>query len=805
MHFCTFPLVFFFLVYPIGSLVQGNLNTFIDLQCQKIFEIFHGCTIHFSHLGIQTNLSLAPVVVDNIPPDFISYCPSQSKSHYKCTNVHTTFLQEQTFSETELFIPEDRNPERELRLKPNSEDLLKWELSGYENWDPIKSILAFQKGSRVCLIQLKLPSFLEGHGNILNTRMSWWRTHLGYNHLYPNVQPILITNQLESNSFPVIAPAHAPWKLIIVKLTCQNQIQEVYFGCGTCGYQFGLQTEGLPPAWFIKPRTLYPCNRISCALETLALIPLPLKTTDLALDINSWWKGFSLDKNLINGPPEAMSNSKPSRGLIWSKHQGISTTLSRLIRQEFNCSKGSKYCRVNFLRTSMYFSTVIPQGVEIATLRYCVIGETQDRKVAGHQNSISALLKPFKLETWLIFLSAFSLYLIIYFLKETFSLRWLLWLYATTFEQGDNFNWWKNRKWSGYLFLLVSCWLFQVFLLRNYYTSTMYSEITKEPAPNYLPSGVLDLFDKSAAEEIKLVVGHKSLETSFTIEDEYRKHAGLPQLNSTAPSGFRILKGVMESWAIQWEQPFPEMVKHSQSRFHSLLANGTVKTVQAFKRKFGKRVWVDFGGAFALFFDTDISVYDTPDAFFCPLIGLFSGRTLYENSEQVLPTDRRGFKSDSQSFLTEFVGRVLKHWVESGVVGKVKKEMERERLVSNVKELLKYGYKPNGRNISERTINPFTFADLLVTGKRASDDKGNADVMLGQHRERRISLDLDGESEAQFWATKLEEMSVIWQLLVGMLLVSFCTWVGENGVWNVKWMTKVLVRRPDTLKPNRQV
>lgn len=78
-------------------------------------------------------------------------------------------------------------------------------------------------------------------------------------------------------------------------------------------------------------------------------------------------------------------------------------------------------------------------------------------------------------------------------------------------------------------------------------------------------------------------------------------------------------------------------------------------------------------------------------------------------------------------------------------------------------------------------INLFTFSYLTVNKMRAGDDPGNADVMLGHHREMRYSF----HSQAGgFVSMKVEDVGVVWLLFPSLLAAACFAFLFESRpIW----------------------
>jgi len=113
-------------------------------------------------------------------------------------------------------------------------------------------------------------------------------------------------------------------------------------------------------------------------------------------------------------------------------------------------------------------------------------------KEGGKAFNVGALLAPFSSTVWFYILGEI---LILSFLLS--SSKWglgykhsLFWIYSVIFEQGDDQRLKRNRK---NIYLLLT-WMFGCFILRNFYTSEMYSRLTQQLPPTDLPETYKGIF-----------------------------------------------------------------------------------------------------------------------------------------------------------------------------------------------------------------------------------------------------------------------------------------------------------------------
>ncbi|CAL8068410.1 unnamed protein product [Orchesella dallaii] len=161
-----------------------------------------------------------------------------------------------------------------------------------------------------------------------------------------------------------------------------------------------------------------------------------------------------------------------------------------------NCS--SEKCRQVVFNNFQYLATVYvnsdledhffgPFGAQFEGLKFSLILSSNEK----NGQNFRALLLPLSYTVWFyIVLAIFCLTFVLSF-KSRFGrhLAWF-WVVAGLLEKGCDLKCHKNLK-IMYLFIV---WLFATFLLRNFYTSDMYSHLTKIAPPKNLPESIQEIF-----------------------------------------------------------------------------------------------------------------------------------------------------------------------------------------------------------------------------------------------------------------------------------------------------------------------
>lgn len=147
---------------------------------------------------------------------------------------------------------------------------------------------------------------------------------------------------------------------------------------------------------------------------------------------------------------------------------------------------------------------ILSFGAQFHGIRFSIFVKEEDKSL----NTVKAFAYPYSIEGWItvtitIILLAFTLMMTSHFKGkggESF------WIFISVFEQGDvqGLNV-KNRA-NWHLFLL---WLYTALLLRNVYTSSLFSYMTKQVEPSGIPTSFTELLNETG-DEIKLLTARST-------------------------------------------------------------------------------------------------------------------------------------------------------------------------------------------------------------------------------------------------------------------------------------------------------
>lgn len=180
------------------------------------------------------------------------------------------------------------------------------------------------------------------------------------------------------------------------------------------------------------------------------------------------------------------------------KHHASSDCVYYILSVLLNCTSVICLQNIYFGDTTVHYfvnatSVVIPYGVQFDGFRHSVVLGFDEFK-HFQMFDLDRFFLPFDYKTWIL-LTGMTFLMGILFKKLARSIRnTYYWLISVLLEQGDDF---QNVRILQAQILIV-CWLYATIFIRNFYVSSIYSEITKVPSPKDIPRSFQDVFADSA-------------------------------------------------------------------------------------------------------------------------------------------------------------------------------------------------------------------------------------------------------------------------------------------------------------------
>ncbi|CAL8121258.1 unnamed protein product [Orchesella dallaii] len=432
-----------------------------SMYWNSIFEIFSkDCTIHFEH---------HPISWSALHLSFHAMCSSSSYSRY-CVSLITT-----------------QNGSLSRILAADS-------LSEIYN----KSVFSCQKLQKVCVVQLPIVLLPLSSDQIYFTSIdnrgeSFVRIFQGKQYV-----PDYVLLPLSSQQATIPAPKFLSSKLIVLIENGSSNPQNVFLGCLTC-----LQKPKKEDPIYMRIGGNY-YSILNVSLKVISNEEFSLQKIDTVwYFLHNDMKDMGYTERAII-TPTARSYSKLEQfftcfDLLQYKYFEQRKCLTEILQKFHNCTHsfcGSlfnsiSYGTLNRHQANGKYSKLdfISYGTEFHGAKYVIFVTS---KMDGFLN-IEALLSPLNFQIWIITLISFLALCTFLKLVEPQISYWF-WLLSAFLEKSENV---KDALGFKTLQLLI-IWLFTTFLLRNLYTSAIYSHLTKKVEPSNIPGSYEELLKSTA-------------------------------------------------------------------------------------------------------------------------------------------------------------------------------------------------------------------------------------------------------------------------------------------------------------------
>lgn len=312
--------------------------------------------------------------------------------------------------------------------------------------------------------------------------------HFLQNHFPPNYYAILFnSNHYNANQHWVSSldvEMHFTMrstKIFLFTLSDFGKLISVHTGCYICPHKRGIKTN--------ENKT----NTISLVLQKN--IPTSISS------LNRHWE--LIHQKLIgeeSGVVERLKLRKPScferYDAAKQQSQHIECIIHNII-YHLNCSLSECDSYIDFgvnkrLKMTKIQKPIFSYGVEYEGYKfYTVLGFAESSRIRNFD--LQKFLNPFDFQVWLLLISLIVVAGIVLTCAHTPIVKvWAL-LIGILLEQGDDFQISRNRVNS----IIIAFWLLTCIILRIFYSSLMYSNLTKPGLPDTLPTSFRDLFNAS--------------------------------------------------------------------------------------------------------------------------------------------------------------------------------------------------------------------------------------------------------------------------------------------------------------------
>ncbi len=236
-----------------------------------------------------------------------------------------------------------------------------------------------------------------------------------------------------------------------------------------------------------------PCLPINenVRLTPAKVVQIPIKKLsflNLSIFNESWIYRFFMQEYKVYVYAKKQFDT-PIKDIEVGRHS-VKECIPEQIKQNLNCTKAPESCKhildayldytelPQHVGKMEYVVTFYPYGVQIHGFRYSIFVQKSEL----HSNAnVLALLSPFNTVDWsVIFVTFCSVLLALKMVSKR--KRWTFWLISALLEQNDD-----NRTYlSVYTWQLIFSWSIATILIRNLYTASMYTYMTKEPKTHQL-------------------------------------------------------------------------------------------------------------------------------------------------------------------------------------------------------------------------------------------------------------------------------------------------------------------------------
>lgn len=199
------------------------------------------------------------------------------------------------------------------------------------------------------------------------------------------------------------------------------------------------------------------------------------------------------------GKPEKASKGDLKHAPVHKYSYGLDDAAVIILQNDFNCTWDYDVCdsylfdvdrSTGFFEPELFLYLPYGQLVNEDGLVYFVLpGNRQQNRISGN---ILHFLYPLQANVWITLLILFVLLFLplkIANVKEPTS-NIMFWLFAVPLEQKDEYRKLQNGLCGSVILTWILVWVF----MRNFYTSTVYSDITMEKDMTILPTRISDLW-----------------------------------------------------------------------------------------------------------------------------------------------------------------------------------------------------------------------------------------------------------------------------------------------------------------------
>lgn len=706
---------------------NDNTNSFS--QYGSLFEAFSQCTLHYSWRN-KSNLLLHQRL--------LLY---QIKRKLESTNIHTGYQ-----------FSNKRNFTKMLKLNINVQHGNYWNLTEFEDISPVyHKIFSNIRYGNPCRVQLPGIDVFEEE-NLEN----YFRFVVSYENLRRIKKPlrlnlpnfvILPLNLKELNkelyTVPISNLMYTP-TLILLALKSFG----IYLACTRCLNNVDYPT----PNWIPLINIQYEIQNFENLNKFKKLIMWKTKSLESQLSkYSSYWNShefayscpYKINQKITTNPQilATLSVEDCTKFYIGTSINCTSISCRHIIVNDYIFSVPLFYESAG---SWQHFS---PYAIQMFGFRFAVFINKRVQKAESLNANMLAFLAPVDFTGWMILLITITI-LCVQLKLNMLEDNPLYWIFAVILEQEDDCRKSLNSK-NWHIILL---WIFTSILLRNVYTSSMYTYLTMEPDPKDIPEN----FD----ELIYLYNGSMKLLGHYLVSTELNslclRFSGkvdgkaYPKLEKMCVDYGRTLWWYDSTW-----ESLIRLSKGKPQKNNTLLCNDFKKTVsksELDKFDFQECLkWSKFGLLYKTFADRYDFQYSSTISLYSKILLAIQGKyKIFENNDPPKFTEMNLWLSDERNYLADLFSEKLAMIVESGIYRYQNYQFELQALIVQIATFLKY----SGINT---TLNLYSLASHLQTYPKS----------LMWYNE--VSSMINGEDYVE--SAKNEEFKVIWVMFLGLCFV----------------------------------
>lgn len=485
-----------------------------------------------------------------------------------------------------------------------------------------------------------------------------------------------------------------------------------------------------------------------------------VRNMDIVPRITAFGKDHSLSLESKHNPEELDYNVR------------YKNLASRIIRRYFNCTNIEPVCWSTFESFKTPTTSIdeinphtlykyIPYGgrIQDVGIRYTIIQGYQPN--SRFHNGIQSFLYPLDKFIWICIVTLIILICAaLNILSHHPILSTIFWLLETSLEQGDDGSLFRSRKTLNEI--IIATWILTCVFLRNFYTSTIFADITSELDTLPLPESLSKFVEKE-----QLVSQYKLL---FT-KDSQRQIKESYNSNRNEKERTRLKLYLRKPFLVRSTLNITAIMDHgSFQNFHKCTQNipGIVENGCSTDSLSGTSFSWGLARENVVFMTVANSVKDDFLSTILPL--LFQGRSVYRNNESPFLESRTIFALNGVTLYTEQVSKLIGYTYNLGIT-----QYLEELLSKAIYHALQIKKKVTILK-KERRLNFNTYVRQNVEEEFRKFRSGALENVFHTKDTSDVGFDEVFEDTSVSW----KDLKSVWQLYMTLVIVSIIGFLVED-------------------------